>query len=188
MKFHGMDIQGYFKSQIIVDASALVWNAVDERRVVYDETTGDLWIADDVEWRPAGSFSSIPDGTEMWFYADSAPAGWEIVSGTDINDELVAVKSNAGTYTTGGTTGGSNFTLPAHSHLMNDHRHNASGTANISTAERFEKEGDSGRAHRSHTHNLVLSVASPSPTSTGSGGNMDYRPYSRVGIICRRGI
>jgi len=72
MKFHGITMKGDFKAQTVVDASALVWGASDERRIVYDQTTNQIWLADGSKWKTAGQYGDIPAGEEMWFYADSA--------------------------------------------------------------------------------------------------------------------
>ena len=184
MKFSGIDMQGYFIAQIVVDASALVWSTSDERRIVYDEVTEQLWVADDADWKTAGEYSNIPEGTEMWVYADAPPAGWTISTSFSGNDELVAVKGG-GTYTTGGALAGS-FTTPAHAHVMGGHVHAASGTVAASTAANGT-DGGSGRSHIQHHHSFNLNSGAPSPSSTSiDGGNITYRPRARVGLICIR--
>ena len=184
MKFSGIDMQGDFKCQMIVDASALVWNASDESRMIYDETTRHIWIADDTEWKDTGIYNNIPLGTEMWVYADSEPDGWSL-SAASGNDELVAIKGG-GTYTVGGTLKGANFILPNHAHVMNNHAHSASGSLNAGVGNGKERDDGSNRATRGHTHTLSISLGSPTPGSTSTDGGSDYRPYARVGIICTR--
>jgi len=181
MKFSGIDMQGYFRAEIIVDASTLVWNSSDERRVVYDETSKQLWIADDTEWKSTGTYTNIPEGTEMWVYADSAPVGWSISSSWSGNDELVAVKGG-GTYTTGGALAG-NFTTPAHSHVMGSHTHTASGTVNIAPGANGS-DGGFNRALIDHYHSITLGSGAPLTASTlVDGGATGYRPLARVGSV-----
>ena len=66
MKFHGITMKGEYKAQTVADVSALVWEASDERRMLYDETTKLIWIATDSEWSGVGINSDIPSTTEMW--------------------------------------------------------------------------------------------------------------------------
>jgi len=184
MKFSGIDMQGYFRAEIIVDASTLVYSASDERRVVYDETTKQLWIADDTEWHGTGTYTNIPEGTEMWVYADTAPVGWTISSSWTGNDELVAVKGGT-TYTTGGALAGS-FTTPAHSHVMGSHTHTATGNVNVAPGT-VGADGGFNRAFYTHYHSVSLTAGGPSPTTTAiDGATTGYRPLARVGLICTR--
>lgn len=184
MDFHGINMQGYFKSHTVVDASVLVYAASDEYRMVYDETTRDLWIADDTEWKFAGQYSDTPLGTEMWIYADSAPTGWQISSGSD---DLIAVKG--GSYVTGGTVDGA-WDTPSHSHTLNSHGHSFSGNTTGYNGSiiggRSPGEGNELVIY-THQHTISDNFGSPTPTSTLTNGSVDtYRPESRVGLICER--
>lgn len=184
MKFSGIDMQGYFKSEIVVDASALVWQGpdIDERRIVYDETEKALWIADDVEWKKVGRYNNFPKDTEMWFYQDAAPdPGWTI-SGT-ASDVLTAVKGGS-TYDLGGAIRGS-WATPAHSHPLGGHTHTASGTVNPAYGSK-ESDTGSGAAETGHVHSISLGSGGPSTATNISGASLTFRPRARVGIICIR--
>jgi hypothetical protein len=180
MKFSGIDMQGYFKAHTVVDASALFHQASDESRMVYDETTKDIWIADSSEWKSMGGYSNIPQNTIMWVYADSPPDGWSLYASP--GDVLVAIKGG-GTYTTGGSIQG-NFNTPSHSHGLNSHTHVTSGTVNNSAGN---SEGDnSGVTAGVHNHNASI-ASTTAAGSTGIGGSASgYRPRARVGILCTR--
>jgi hypothetical protein len=175
---------GEYKAQTVVDASALIWSSIDERRMVYDQTTKQIWIATSSKWRGVGISSDIPPTTEMWIYANAAPDGWTL-NGTP-SDQLLAVKGG-GTYTTGGTAAGS-FTMPSHQHDMNSHQHSKSGsTAGAVPGANFE-DGDSGTPTiGNHYHPYSVTAINPVPGLTSPGGAVaGYRPRSHVGIICSK--
>lgn len=181
MRFSGIDMQGYFKAEMVVDASALVYEASDERRMVYDETTEQIWIADDTEWKLVGGLAGIPQGTIMWVYADSPPAGWSLFASS--GDVLVGIKG--GSYgATGGTLAGS-WATPAHSHGLANHTHASSGvTGGAPYTTDAEYAGNVSSA--GHTHN-VAPTANATAGSTGIGGSSSaFRPRARVGILCTR--
>jgi hypothetical protein len=182
MDFHGINMQGYFKSNTVVDASALVWTTSDETRLVYDETTEDLWVADDTEWKFAGQYSDTPLGTEMWIYADAAPDGWVISSGSD---DLIAVKG--GSYAVGGTVDG-DWSTPSHSHTLAGHGHSFSGnTTGYTGAIYGQRQNGNEIIIWTHQHTISGNFGGPTPTSTMTNGSKDtYRPESRVGLICER--
>jgi hypothetical protein len=76
----------------------------------------------------AGNDSRLmPVGAKMWFYANTALPGWQIVSG--VGDSLLAVRGSTGIYTTGGVASGTWTQSPhrhqstAHVHGINDHAH-----------------------------------------------------------------
>lgn len=180
MKFSGIDMQGYFKSEMVVDASALVYDASDERRMVYDEDTEQLWIADDTEWKLVGGLTGIPENTTMWVYADSAPDGWSLFASP--GDVLVAIKGG-GTYNTGGAIYGS-WATPSHSHGLANHTHTSSGTVNLSLGN--SEAEYSGNVASQHSHNVSIGT-NAAAGSTGIGGSSSaYRPRARVGILCTR--
>lgn len=185
MDFHGIDMQGYFKSNTVVDASAIVYASSDEYRLAYDETTKDLWVADDTQWKFAGQYSDTPFGTEMWIYADSAPTGWTISSGSD---DLIAVKGGS-TYTTGGQVAG-DWSTPTHSHTLGGHGHTFSGSTTGFNGSlyggRSPGEG-SELVIYTHQHSISGTTGGPTPASTATNGTAStYRPESRVGLICER--
>jgi len=181
MKFSGIEMRGYFKAETVVDASALVWTASNERRLVYDETTKTLWIADDTEWKAMGGYAGIPQNTTMWVYADSAPNGWSLYATP--GDTLVAVKGG-GTYTTGGSIQG-NFATPSHSHGLANHTHVAFGaTGGAPTTQGADNAGNVSAG--GHTHNINIgSLAAAGSTGIG-GSSSAYRPRARVGVLCTR--
>jgi len=184
MRFHGITMKGEYKAQTVVDASALVYSASDERRIVYDQTTKQLWFANSSEWIGYG-YGDVPTGAEMWIYADSAPSGWTI-NGTP-SDDLLAVKGG-GTYVTGGTGAGS-FTTPNHSHVMGSHTHTVGGVAAANPPNAGQEHGDGGSfiSSQVHQHVFVIVSTQASPASTSvDGGTTGYRPLSRVGVVCTK--
>lgn len=188
MKFHGITMKGEYKAQTIVDVSALIWSSSDERRIVYDQTTKQIWISDDTEWKRPGNNSDIPSTTEMWIYANSAPVGWTI--NATPSDQLLAVKGGS-TYVTGGSAGGAqgSFTMPLHTHNMNSHAHSSSGTTGTNSPGANYEDGDrSVYGDRNHTHGFTVSAITPVPGDTSSGGDEDWtpRPRAHVGIICSK--
>jgi len=184
MDFHGIEMQGYFKAQTVLDASALSWVPNDEGKIVFDETTEDLWIANDTDWVSSSRYVDTPLGTEMWIYDSSAPDGWSIsaVAG----DELLAVKG--GTYAVGGTVYGS-WSTPTHAHTLSNHTHSTSGTVGQNYSNSFGSNRSGGDEvvgyHSSHTYSATSYTLTPSNTDT-SGSVSTYRPESRVGLICER--
>ena len=181
MKFSGIDMQGYFKAEMVVDASALSYEASDERRMVYDETTEQLWIADDTEWKLMGGYAGIPESTVMWVYADSPPDGWSLYSSP--GDVIVAIKGG-GTYTTGGSIQGS-WATPAHSHGLANHTHVTSGTTGGGPFNQ-EAEWAGNVAALNHVHGVSISSTASSGTTGIGGSSSAFRPRARVGILCTR--
>ena len=180
MKFSGIDIQGYFKVETVLDVSALVHQSSDERRMVYDEVTKTIYIADSTKWKVLGGYGNIPQNTIMWVYADSPPDGWSLYASP--GDVLVAIEGGS-TYTTGGSIQG-NFATPSHSHGLNAHRHTMSGSVNLSI--NGSEAQSSGNVASRHSHNVSIN-SSTAGGSTGIGGSSSaYRPRARVGILCTR--
>lgn len=185
MDFHGINMKGYFKAQSVVDASILSYSAEDEGKIVYDEVTEDIWLADNEDWKNSSQYIDTPLGTEMWFYQDSEPDGWSI-SGT--GDTLLAIKGSAlTTYKTGGAYYGA-WATPAHAHVMNSHIHSVSslsiGNASSTVGGR---SGGGDVALWNHGHVFNVNVGGPAPPLTAIGGIMpNFRPKARVGLICER--
>jgi len=183
MKFSGMDMQGDFRSQIVADVSALVWTSDDERRMIYDQDTEQLWVADSSDWKSMGRYNNIPEGTEMWVYADAPPDGWTL-SGT-ASDTLTAVKGGS-TYTTGGVVAGT-FSTPAHAHALG-HTHIATGAVPAPPNYWICRDSETGSdsSTRNHVHTISLTSGAGTTTTNVDGAASGYRPRARVGIICIR--
>lgn len=120
----------------------------------------------------------IVAGDAIWFYADTAPTGYTIVSGS--SDELLAVKGGS-TYTTGGARAGTwqqaDATLdashiPAHTHTVSLDVSANSGSGGQfwagSTTSRTSGSALGGAATSAHNHGLA------------------WRPLARVGLVCER--
>jgi hypothetical protein len=155
----------------------------------------------EVQLTLAGSLNvavSIPAGSKIWFYADSAPTGWTIVTAGSPSDEVLAIKGGA-TYTTGGA-GAGEWT---HAHAQS-HTHTYSGTPSVTVdaeaahthtlAAGTELEaGGMGpliatvTGASSHTHTASSSVSGTTDgASAATDANTTFRPKARVGIICSK--
>ncbi len=112
MKFHGIDMVGalLLKDSVTGDSNT-------ERAIGYD--TDSVYFNDGSSWTKliTSGDLAIPAGTAMWFYANSPPVGWTIVT-TIAADTVIGVKSSGGTYTTGGTVQGSWSTTYNHNHSV----------------------------------------------------------------------
>jgi len=137
-------------------------------------------VGNDVQLTSGGSSSSAFNaGTRMWFFQNSAPTGWSVVSG--LVDVLLAVKGGSNNYNVlGGNTAGTwtqaghtltTAEIPAHSHTL------AYRSANyVSTAPGYLG---------------YLNVGAASSTGTTGGGGShnhgsSYRPKAAVGIVCQK--
>jgi hypothetical protein len=183
MEFHGIDMQGKYKAQLVADASALVWDPDDERRIVYDETEGTLWIANSSEW----TTTSFEPGTAVWFYQDAAPIGWTIATSLG-DDELIGVKGDgtgSNVYNTGGASYGV-WATPTHYHSLNAHTHLVSGnTGNNPDPGTDHGDDDHDAANRIHAHPVSITSQGPNTPNTATDGSSSaYRPLARVGVIC----
>jgi hypothetical protein len=208
MKHYKIDMRGKFFNQQVADASALVWQASDEGRTVYDQTTEAIWVADSSQWKQSGG-GDVPSATAMWFYQNSAPTGWTIIATTQ--DTLLAVKYGAGTYTTGGSVQGAWSNLE-HSHgagtlVGGTHNHQWYSYAG-SESNTYQADGstllvvntngvsatkgilsrvthaDSWRwDQESYTKNATPSLSGSTAASTTLTA---ARPAAHVGIICTK--
>lgn len=208
MRFHGIEMKGKFTNQKVADASALVHQASDEGRTLYDETTDEMFFADSSDFyqlistKSIGSYEEIPSGTAMWFYEDSAPTGWTISAAAE--DAILAVKYAAGgTWTTGGTIQGT-WTLPIHAHSVYDHNHRWKDYQAVNTVYTFDAAGNPINMRLgevNNTNGLCVNVTSGNPvtspydgwteldganSTTADTGGTTFRPRSHVGIICTK--
>ena len=69
--------------------------------------------------------SPIPAGSKMWFYQDTAPTGWTIVS--SCADGLLAVKGGLNAYNVAGGQQVGTWTQTGHTHTGPNHNHTTSG-------------------------------------------------------------
>ena len=119
----------------------------------------------------------FPSGTKLWFYQDTAPTGWTIVSG--VSDCLIGIKGTSGaTYATGGTVAGTWQTpdhtltlneIPSHTHGYNEVKYVGGG--NFDWGVSFENP-----------------TAGPINTTSAGGGmahnhGNTWRPVAAIGII-----
>jgi hypothetical protein len=80
MKNYGIEMEGKFYLEQL--ASVPGWNADDESRIVYDQTSDKLYFGSGSEWVELASIddveavAAIPAGTYMLFAQASAPIGW----------------------------------------------------------------------------------------------------------------
>ena len=99
----------------------------------------------------AGNDSRLmPVGAKMWFYANTALPGWQIVSG--VGDSLLAVRGSTGIYTTGGVASGT-WAQPSHRHQSAAHAH---GINNHAHGINNHTHGISNHAHGINDHTHVI--------------------------------
>ena len=206
MRFFKVEMEGKLINQKV--ASLPAWTSDDEGRIVYDETTNEMYVGDDSGWV---SSSPIPTGVSMWFYENSVPDGWTIVAA--VGDELLAVKGGA-TYTAGGVAAGT-WTQPNHSHgdgtlSVGNHNHqwyeydggdlSLSWASNGSSQIDLTQDNDGVASTRgllcrvynanSNRYGLDLYTEDSTAGVTGDTGNAatanTYRPDARVGILCTK--
>jgi hypothetical protein len=209
MKHYKIDMQGKFYNQKVADASALVWQASDEGRTVYDETTEAIWVADSSDWKQAGG-GDVPPGTSMWLYENSPPDGWSLNGAA--GDTLLAVKGGS-TYTTGGAAAGTWSSLFSHVHsagsLTAASHYHPWYVWNGSDGYTYDSDGAtplyfSSFRDSKHTRGLMSETTHAdtkrwnknSYTGSAVGGSVSGnsggatttsgRPYAQVGIICTK--
>jgi len=183
MKFSGIEMEGYFKAQIVANASFLPYTSDDEGRIVYDEATKSLWIADDTDWKSTGEYNNIPENSVMWVYADSPPDGWSLFASS--GDRLLAIKGGS-TYNVGSQVKGS-WATPSHQHSLQNHTHTAQGNTGPPSANNSSYDTSTWSRLPNHYHPISSATSGPSTNVTGIGGSAStYRPRARVGILCSR--
>lgn len=121
---------------------------------------------------------SFLPGTVMWFWSASAPLGWSIATG--LEDTLLAVKSNSGTYATAGSLQGTwqqadhTLTLPQ----IPPHTH----------ATRVVQGQGSAQTVRQGNTPTTLDFVSTNSAGGGLPHNhgLTWRPQAAVGLLCRK--
>lgn len=159
-----------------------IWN--DAGTPKYRQTTGTVR-------KISADGDTIPAGTKMWFYADTAPTGWTI-DGTP-SDELLGIKGGA-TYTTGGVQAGT-WTQPDHLHTTPDHQLVTSEMpAHVHAMSTWTSAGVGDRVQNGtiNAGNAIDtgSTGGDGVHNHGNTGNSatanTWRPLARVGIICTK--
>jgi len=169
-------------------------------QALFSTTSGYEW-----RWVSSGSISpSVPAGTKMLIYADSAPTGWTLDNSVD--DKLVYVTKGSAA---GGETGGSahssgSWTVsglsgPSHTHsFSSSHSHSIGsdgshthGTSGTTYTYASESGTNSMASAGSHNHGGSTGAGTASGT-TGSGGTGSvssdgtWRPASYCFILCSK--
>lgn len=119
----------------------------------------------------------VPSGQAIWFYADSAPTGYTIVSGS--SDELLAVKGGS-TYTTGAAQAGT-WTQEGHALTSSEtatHTHDTNATTQASSG--------SGPTIYCYASSNPQTGSALSGGGAGSEHNhgATWRPLARIGLVC----
>jgi len=139
---------------------------------------GMIWntTANDVKIRNQANTSWVvfpfPAETKMYFYQNTAPIGWSIVS---VTDKLLAVKGGSAAYnTTGGSTAGT-WTQPSHVHATQGH---------VFSGDRWG--GGRKGGNNTYTSNTGGGGSHSHGNTGGSATASTWRPYAAVGIIAEK--
>jgi hypothetical protein len=165
---------------------------------------GMIWntTANDVKIRNQANTSWVvfpfPAETKMYFYQNTAPIGWSIVS---VTDKLLAVKGGSAAYnTTGGSTAGT-WTQPSHVHAtqghvltraeMPVHHHKYRKAPEDYQSHYSYPSGDrwgGGRkgGNNTNTSNTGGGGSHSHGNTGGSATASTWRPYAAVGIIAEK--
>jgi hypothetical protein len=123
---------------------------------------------------------TLPSGTKMWFYQNTAPTGWTVDSTPA--DALLAVKGGTAAYNANGGTQAGTWTQTGHTH--------AAGTFGVSGTTSAESGGYAQGAYNvynftlaPHTHTFSAAVTG---TSASGAEAATWRPLAQLGIICTK--
>ena len=171
-----------------------VFTSADVGRLWHDTDDDSFHVLVD-ESGPVWAQLGMVAGTVMWFYANTAPTYWTIVSA--IGDELLAIKGGT-TYTTGGAVAGAwthnhsgnsgVVTLTAAQSGRVGHTH-VIGTDKLSSDESGAGKvtvGGSGTEGGAITIDEVADANAASSHKHTVAAETAYRPDARVGILCTK--
>jgi hypothetical protein len=189
MDSYGFDGKGPVLVQRV--ASLPAWTSEDEGRLVYDQSIDGLYYGTSADWVLVSISSGIVSGVKMYFYQNTAPAGWTIDG--SVADTLLGVKGGTGAYNIAGGSLAGTWSQPGHTHTVSDHTHSVviPGDAGWPHAN-IVGNGQLavGRGHAEWVdymvYNRTLTSSSASGVTTSSGVASTYRPYAAVGIICTK--
>lgn len=137
-----------------------------------------------------------PAGTKMYFYQNTAPAGWTIDAACA--DALLAIKGGADAFNVDGGNQAGTWTQPNHTHTGSDHSHELpigkDGSNGIMAFE-YTAAPTGGSHSMGYASAFGASSASRPRLKTFDGGAgatgngataATYRPLAQVGIICTK--
>jgi len=174
----------------------------DDHKVALQTDDHSLWILTAYGGPTWVSVSGLPSGTKMWFYQNTAPAGWTL-DGTP-SDDLLAVKGGSAAFDANGGTGAGTWTVagltkdahthtgPSHTHTGPSHTHGAGNYAgpNHTHTGPSHTHGNGTLAGPSHTHNLDNNMGVPSTTiavQQGSGTTVANFHHRHLGVTVAAG-
>jgi len=169
------------------------WTSVDIGRILLLTTTGDLYYSNNTGWSMIGG-AGFGSGVKMYFYMNSAPAGWVI--DTTVSDALIGVKGGVSHYNIAGGNLAGTWSQPTHTHTFSSIAHTHDVTIPISGYGGTSGGGWDGRLQPNNGGNSAYATTAPVATTTSvsaasgttaSGSPSDvWRPYTAVGIIATK--
>jgi hypothetical protein len=146
--------------------------ATDEK-VIYRDTGSSL---------SAITAFSIPAGTIMYFYKNTAPTGWTIYS--SVTDKVLAVKGGTGSYNVSGGNIAGTWTQPDHTLTITE-------TPAHTHSQVCDGRGGPSNFYGAFSGDPAAYMYEGKATgSTGGGGahnhGTTYRPYAAVGILATK--
>lgn len=136
----------------------------------------------------AANLNKIGAVDNLWIYANTAPTGWNIISGT--TDALIACKGGSNAYnTTGGQQRGT-WTQPNHNHTGTNHNHTTNWPISGWSASGESQNQPAAITGGTSNNQLVTRTFTSSSNGTGATGNgattATYRPKVNLGITIEK--
>lgn len=144
-----------------------------------------------------GGVASVPSGTKMLVYADTAPTGWTIDNTLDDKVVHVTKGSAAGGETGGGAHSTGTWTQPNHTHTSAAHTHTLPigsrqgaaqvlGWKNTQTSGTFTSTHGVSTTAEAYTQDRLVSDSTTPGATGGSATANTWRPASYCFIICSK--
>jgi len=145
---------------------------------------------------------SVPTGTKMWFYQNTAPTGWTIDATPA--DAVLAVKGGSQAFNANGGTQAGTWTQPNHTHTTGDvtltaaqsglpaHTHNILNGQQGTGAQPNVRAYLEGLGTHPEAGYIVANAAANAASAhnhgaTGNGATANtWRPLAQLGIICTK--
>jgi len=162
--------------------------------LIHSGETG-IFVCDGTSWTagPVAAGSSVPSGTSMWFYQDTAPLGWSLIAAVD---SLLAVKGGTQAYNVPGGTAAGTWTQINHSHTTGDHTltiaEMPAHTHNRPDRYTMRSDWAGGLYYSPNPTNTVPTSSTGGGTAHNHGNTGDsatpdtWRPSAHVGILARK--